>query len=377
MQLQNETKLEFEVCGNSVKAKITFKRNDDSLNVHNRTMLQHWRANVDIQLILDPYAAINYMAKYASKSERSGNSLQSIIRTIIQKADDNDNTASAIRSAIIKSIGNRDIGQGETSRFLLSGHHCETTLKFVTASLELDVHRLIRNKDGSVSQEVSLLKMFGDRHRLIEEKVYPADWDLDQPNFIEFCKNFRVQNGVLKKQTDIHRLVVVTFPNVRKCSAEKPEYVTYCRSSVVKYYPWTTTSIENILDDEKVVHMWKRFESSCPQNIRAYFEVDQQLDETYLDVAADIERELNEDDILRNYGQEQHQEDWQEAAQMRPVGEHQPITDPIIDNDHDWIQDRKIAYSESQLQNGSKWVKDNIGIQLPEESCRLPHVDRF
>ncbi len=317
------------------------------------------------------------MAKYASKSERSGNCLQSIIRTIIQKANDNDNTASAIRSAIIKSIGNRDIGQGETSRFLLSGHHCETTLKFVTASLELDVHRLIRNKDGSVSQEVSLLKMFGDRHRLIEEKVYPADWDLDQPNFIEFCKNFRVLNGVLKKQTDIHRLVVVTFPNVRKCSAEKPEYVTYCRSSVVKYYPWTTTSIENILDDEKVVHIWKRFESSCPQNIRAYFEVDQQLDETYLDVAADIERELNEDDILRNYGQDQHQEDWQEAAQMRPVGEHQPITDPIIDNDHDWIQDRKIAYSESQLQNGSKWVKDNIGIQLPEESCRLPHVDRF
>ena len=86
-------------------------------------MLQHWRANVDIQLILDAHAAMSYMVKYASKAERSGSSLQSIIKTIITKAEETKSTASAIRSAIIKTVDHRDIGQGEASRILFSGNH--------------------------------------------------------------------------------------------------------------------------------------------------------------------------------------------------------------------------------------------------------------
>ena len=93
---------------------IVHKRNDPFLNVHNRVMLEHWRANVDLQLILDSHAAITYMTKYAAKGEKAGRSLQTIVKTVVQKGNATDNASTAIRSAIVRSVGNRDIGQGET-----------------------------------------------------------------------------------------------------------------------------------------------------------------------------------------------------------------------------------------------------------------------
>ena len=47
-------------------------------------MHQHWKANVDHQIILDSHAAVAYMVKYTSKTEQSGRSLQNIYRSVIQ-----------------------------------------------------------------------------------------------------------------------------------------------------------------------------------------------------------------------------------------------------------------------------------------------------
>ena len=55
------------ILNNKVSAKILLKRNDPNLNVHNRSLFHHWRANMDMQIIIDSTAAINYMVKYACK----------------------------------------------------------------------------------------------------------------------------------------------------------------------------------------------------------------------------------------------------------------------------------------------------------------------
>jgi hypothetical protein len=47
---------------------------------------------------------MNYIVKYASKQERSGNTLQQVIKTIINKADVTDNAGSAFRSSIIRPL---------------------------------------------------------------------------------------------------------------------------------------------------------------------------------------------------------------------------------------------------------------------------------
>ena len=49
-----ESTLTFEkLSDNTIRATLTTKRNDPRVNTHNRLMLQNWRANVDVQVIVD------------------------------------------------------------------------------------------------------------------------------------------------------------------------------------------------------------------------------------------------------------------------------------------------------------------------------------
>ncbi|RNA33426.1 ATP-dependent DNA helicase PIF1, partial [Brachionus plicatilis] len=74
-ELESKTRIEFKETAKSVRAEIVFARNDPYLNMHNRLICHHWRGNVDMQVILDKSAAINYMVKYATKGEKAGQSL--------------------------------------------------------------------------------------------------------------------------------------------------------------------------------------------------------------------------------------------------------------------------------------------------------------
>ena len=61
------THIEFVELNGQVKANILIKRNDPWMNSHNRLTAHNWRGNVDMQIILDQQAAINYMVKYVTK----------------------------------------------------------------------------------------------------------------------------------------------------------------------------------------------------------------------------------------------------------------------------------------------------------------------
>ena len=132
---------------------------------------------------------MNYMVKYATKSERSGNTLQNVIKTIINNADVTENVASAFRSSVNRSTGLRDIGKGEASCILLCGHHFESTFKFVNVSLDLTVNEVCRNPVyGTLETRPTLLTYFAKRHFYIEQNTY-LNWNLDQPNLIDFCRH--------------------------------------------------------------------------------------------------------------------------------------------------------------------------------------------
>jgi hypothetical protein len=65
-----KTYIDFTVNKGTIKANIHIKRNDEMMNVHNRIVAQNWRGNVDMQIILDQQAAINYMVKYVTKGNK-------------------------------------------------------------------------------------------------------------------------------------------------------------------------------------------------------------------------------------------------------------------------------------------------------------------
>lgn len=66
--------LEFEKLNSGiVRATLRTQHNNPRVNSHNRVMLQHWRAIVNLQIIVDVDACAMYMAKYAAKANRNPN----------------------------------------------------------------------------------------------------------------------------------------------------------------------------------------------------------------------------------------------------------------------------------------------------------------
>lgn len=60
-------------------SKVFLKRllEETRINNYNKTLLNCWEANLDIQFILDPYACVSYIVSYISKGQRGFSKLLS------------------------------------------------------------------------------------------------------------------------------------------------------------------------------------------------------------------------------------------------------------------------------------------------------------
>ena len=121
----SETKLEFQEILNKdgsvrYRAKIITKRNDVHLNTHQRLQLQGWRANCDIQIVIDYEACIEYLTKYASKSEPKSPALKQSLKDILKNVSSDCQSDTIIRKLMMKALGERDISAQETMHHLLS-----------------------------------------------------------------------------------------------------------------------------------------------------------------------------------------------------------------------------------------------------------------
>ncbi|XP_028408480.1 uncharacterized protein LOC114531038 isoform X1 [Dendronephthya gigantea] len=118
-----QTKLEFEKIHTSgdnehYRAKIVTKRNDARLNNHQQLQLQGWRANCDIQVVIDHYACVEYFTKYAAKGEPRSPLLKQAFNSIMQNVDSNTDPRRAIKKVVMRSLGERDYAAQETMQSL-------------------------------------------------------------------------------------------------------------------------------------------------------------------------------------------------------------------------------------------------------------------
>lgn len=120
-----KTSLHFELIHSKdntskYKVQVTTKRNDSRVNNHQRFQLQGWRANCDIQIVIDYHACVEYLAKYAAKSETKSHLLKHAFSTIVHNSQVNTNASSIIKKTVMKTLGQRDFSAQETMHHLLS-----------------------------------------------------------------------------------------------------------------------------------------------------------------------------------------------------------------------------------------------------------------
>ena len=115
------------------QTKVFLKRNVNEcrINNYNKVLLKSWKANMDIQYILDPYSCVSYIVSYISKGQRG---LSNLLQAACQEASDMD---SDIRQRV-RRIGNTflssvEIGAQEAVYLALQMplRHCTRDVIFV------------------------------------------------------------------------------------------------------------------------------------------------------------------------------------------------------------------------------------------------------
>ncbi|PKK67779.1 hypothetical protein RhiirC2_663004 [Rhizophagus irregularis] len=120
------------------KLELVTARNDPLINPHDRLQLQGWRANVDLKPILSMNAALQYVSKYASKSEPRSAAFSEILNKILENSNSNDSVLAAFQGLLLQTVAERDISAQETCHLLLGIPLYHSSRKFVTLNLNRD-----------------------------------------------------------------------------------------------------------------------------------------------------------------------------------------------------------------------------------------------
>lgn len=222
--LQQASTLQFEkLHDGAVRGILTTKRNDPRVNSHNRLMIQHWRANVDIQIIVDVDACVRYMAKYAAKGEPRSQALSSVFKSCVDRLATDSDARTGLRSAMVRSVGERDFSAQETAHQLLSLPLVSCTFSFVALSLDGGCKLSKDSQSGEHALNLSLLDHYAARSSLLDAHL------------IEFVSNYSMYRGELRKRPSA--VIVRPFPQ-HPSNPHGERYGRYCKYQLIKYKPW-------------------------------------------------------------------------------------------------------------------------------------------
>ena len=232
----SRTKLEFEKVHSKnsndshYRAKIVTRRNDSRLNNNQQLQLQAWRANCDIQVVIDHYACVEYLAKYAAKSESRSPLLKQAFNSIVQNADAATHPHKSIKKVIMETLGERDYAAQETMHHILSLKLHSSSFNVIPVSLNGSCGVCIDPEtDDEICTESSLLDVYANREHC---NISP---DVINMNFLQFARNYKVVNGKVTK------LAPNVIPRIFPTYSSNPRghnFSNYCKYQLLRYKPW-------------------------------------------------------------------------------------------------------------------------------------------
>ena len=201
------------------KAKVVTARNDPRLNQHKRLQLQGWRANCEINIIIDYHSCVEYLTKYASKAEKLSTVVRDAFTFVVSNLGNKIDSHNTIKRLIMKTVGQRDMSVQEVMHQILSLKLFSSSFQVVTVSLD-GTRKLEVVKDDIVSKP-SPVDDYADRQQFRQD--YP---EIMQINFIEFVSKYTVKEQSLHLRPKI--VVARTFPNYYS-NPLSPYYGLFCK----------------------------------------------------------------------------------------------------------------------------------------------------
>ena len=300
----SESMISFErLADGTVRATLTTKRDDPRVNSHNRLLLQNWRANVDIQIIIDVQACVRYMAKYASKGEPRSQAISEIFKSSVGGIPQGSDGKSILRRAMIRSVGERDFSAQETAHMLLSLPLVSCTYSFFTLSLKQD-HQVVQDT-GQLVIKQSLIDHYCIRTAHMDTSL------------LKFAAEFSISKGEIKRRSS--PVIVRTFPQYSP-NPSGDSYDLYCKYQLIKHKPWHTDMSNAWGGGEGSSAVWiSQYQNflltdaarECiPHVSQELHAAEQQLAQLQEGSSDESESDDNDDDHL--------QDDWMQLCQLYP-----------------------------------------------------------
>lgn len=127
--------------------EYTPRRNDSLTNSYDSFIAQTWRANTDFSIIKSLHEVIQYVSKYASKSETALKNLQEMFQEVVESRAPDETSRKAYTNLMMRVVGEQDIGACETCH-LLQGiplYHCTWSFRILVIHIDDYVQINTRN----------------------------------------------------------------------------------------------------------------------------------------------------------------------------------------------------------------------------------------
>ena len=89
------------------------------MNRHQRLQLQGWRANCDLNIIIDYHSCIEYLTKYTSKAENLSSVVRDAFVSVISKLSDQTSATKQLKI---------DYESSRTERYECTGSHASNPI---------------------------------------------------------------------------------------------------------------------------------------------------------------------------------------------------------------------------------------------------------
>lgn len=328
MKLERKTDFEFKERRNEgYTVELTTKRNDPELNKHARVQAQHFRSNVDMQIVLDWRACVGYIAKYTSKIEKRGETINQLLSKVLSKLSQLDTATKAIRSMMIATLSIKEYSHQEAMQLILAQQYplveCEQ-FQFITADIS-------RNRKIDQNKKVvpSILDVYANRRHY----KYEGDILINLHDFITGYKYDEKANKIVLRQST-QDIIINYKPNYKPGNDRNGnKYWKYIKQQLIKYRPWQH-SVEMAWngqeDNEEILEIYQQFIRSpwAKSNLPSYV-----LDEVDLKVELEDDELLDLEPVLEP-ASSCRQEAWQILSSLIQ-------RDPNINvnSDYDWHSD--------------------------------------
>ena len=362
-----KTKIEFEQVHTKsgqqkYKAVIVTKRNDSRLNRHQPLQLQGWRANCDIQIIVDYQACLEYLVKYASKGEKASSVLNNAFTNVVQKLTDVSDIPSSFKHIMMKSVGQRDYSIQEVMHHLLSLKCVSSTFDVITASLD-GSRRIQMAPNKEFCTAPSVLDIYAEREKHL--KTFP---EILKYNFMQFVSLFTQKGAKLQKRKC--PVIVKTYPKYSS-NPENTYYGLFCKYELLKYKPWQNTP-DNVWDngeqsDETFKTCWMNFLcSDAGKELVPDWEIKLRT------LKASVR--LDYDNSVLNVPQAQEEkEEWMLMSELNIRDINNDIQCVSVPDSY-WHSINKM-FNESELNSVASWLSNQKSINDPQWHMEPRMVD--